>query len=908
LEAKLEKRANLFALTFLALTIAALTCKLLFTNRILAGLDLFTYFYPYWHLAAKAIKEGRVPLWNPNLFMGSPLLANSQLSFFYGINWPFLVWFTPPQAVKISIALHLFVAGFATWLLAKKGLKLSSWASLFSAVSFSAGGFLVAQAEHVNQLEVMAWLPLLILLVNRSLLAASAILSLMVFAGHFQAFYISLVAVAVYALFSIPADRGRSFLRLLGAILIGIGLAAVQLIPSLELTSLSIRSHGLTYQDATAFSLRPFLLAYSLLPPAGFKPEVVFGSRAFTEYIAYQGILCLLLALAGLLAPKKKWPWAALALLGLFLAFGRANPFYRLLYEFIPGFSSFRAPARWMLLYALGLSMLAGIGLDSLRSVSLRPYPLLLGAGLLLLAPSLLLSPPPIKALIPWGSASLLGLGFILAAHIKRFPKWPAVILLAAELVVASRKMPLNHPTAPQAFSTWRTAPLHLALAQEEGGQFRFLSYSSLVFDPGDLSEMRSAYLELLGEEAFYDYVVAIKQKEILAPNLPALYGLQAVDGYDGGLLPLRDFVKVTGLMHYSGQKAMDGRLYQFIHSMPPDPLLDLFNVRFVVTDKVYDLWVDGVYYDLALGVSLKAGETLTVTLPEAFPATGIGFISWIEGSSPEHGTPVAEVEVLLRGGRRFSFTLKAGEDTSPEACSGAGCARLVGQMPDFAEPAMRGSKLYHSVKEWGQWGEVEKVVFRGLLEEGNWHLKGSSLVNKPAGAFYPLPISDQGPFLLVHSGDVKVYENLDFLPRAILVHGEEAVPAELDDPYALEEAVRRSIKPGEEALIEQYGEEKVVIRVRLNEPGYLVLTDAFYPGWEARSLRLGPLPVRKVWGYFRAVSLPAGEDVIEFVYRPNSFRIGLSLSVLTGLFVIVLRFGQALVEKGLGAKRPKLR
>jgi hypothetical protein len=228
--------------------------------------------------------------------------------------------------------------------------------------------------------------------------------------------------------------------------------------------------------------------------------------------------------------------------------------------------------------------------------------------------------------------------------------------------------------------------------------------------------------------------------------------------------------------------------------------------------------------------------------------------------------------------------------------------------MPDFAEPAMRGSKLYHSVKEWGRWGEVEKVVFRGLLEEGNWHLKGSSLFNKPAGAFYPLPISDQGPFLLVHSGDVKVYENLDFLPRAILVHGEEAVPAELDDPYALEEAVRRSIKPGEEALIEQYGEEKVVIRVRLNEPGYLVLTDAFYPGWEARSLRLGPLPVRKVWGYFRAVSLPAGEDVIEFVYRPNSFRIGLSLSVLTGLFVIVLRFGQALVEKGLGAKRPKLR
>ncbi len=904
----MEKRANLFALTFLVLTVAALTYKLLFTNRILAGLDLFTYFYPYWHLVAKAIKEGRIPLWNPNLFMGSPLLANAQLSFFYGVNWPFLVWFTPPQAVKISIALHLFVAGFSAWLLAKKGLKLSSWASLFSAVSFSASGFLVAQAEHVNQLEVMAWLPLLILLVSHHLLAASAIVSFMIFAGHFQAFYISLAAVAVYALSSIPTDRGRSFLRLLGALLIGVGVAAVQLIPSLELATLSIRSHGLTYQDATAFSLRPFLLAYSLLSPAGFKPEVVFRSRAFTEYIAYQGILCLLLALAGLLSPKKKLPWAVLALLGLFLAFGRANPFYRLLYEFIPGFSSFRAPARWMLLYTLGLSMLAGVGLDSLRSVSLRPYPLLLGFGFILIAPSLLLSPPPTKALIAWGITSLLGLGFILAVRIKNFPTWPAVILLAVELVFASSKMPINHPTAPQAFSTWRTAPLHLALAKEEGEPFRFLSFSSLVFDPGDLSEMRSAYLELLGEEAFYDYVVAIKQKEILAPNLPALYGLQAVDGYDGGLLPLRDFVKVTSLMHYSGQKAMDGRLYQFIHSMPPDPLLDLFNVRFVVTDKVYDLWVDGVYYDLALGASLKAGETLTVTLPEAFLATGIGFISWIEGSSPEHGTPVAEVEVLFKGGQRFSFTIKAGEDTSTETCSEARCARLVGQMPDFAEPTMRGSKLYHSVREWEQWGEVEKVVFHGLLEEGRWHLKGSSLFNRPAGAFYPLPISDQGPFLLVHSGDVKVYENLDFLPRAILVHGEEAVPAELNDPYALEEVVRSSFKPGEEAWIEQYGEERVVIRVRLNEPGYLVLTDAFYPGWEARSLRWGPIPVRKVWGYFRAVSLPPGEDVIEFVYKPKSFGIGLILSVLTGLFAIGLKFGQDLVEEASESRGLKQR
>ncbi len=898
----MSRKKDFFAVAFLLCVVLALARHALFTNRILVGLDLFTYFYPHWHLASEAIKEGRLPLWNPYLFMGSPLLANIQLSFFYGLNWPLLIWLSPPQAVKFSIATHLFLGGFSVWLLARKRVGLSREASLLSAVGFSAGGFLVAQAEHVNQLTVVAWLPLFILLVDRNPFAAAPIFCLMVFAGHLQALYISLVAAGLYALFRAFQDRGGSLLKLLIACGAGAGLAAVQLIPTLELARLSIRSHGLAYQDATAFSLRPLLLAYSLLPPVGLEPEAIFGSRAFTEYMAYEGFMCLLLAAAGLLSPgKSKWPWAAMAFSGLFLALGRANPLYRLLYDFVPGFSSFRAPARWMLLYALGLPILAGLGLDRLRSIPLKAYFTLLGAGLLLFIPSFTSSPPPLSSLTAWGAWGLLSLALILAVRMKGFPTWPAALILASELVLASGSMPVNHPTAPQAFHTWRTAPLHLALVREKGEIFRFLSFSSLVFDPGDLEEMRSAYLGLLGEEAFYDFVVAVKQKEILAPNLPSLHSLQTVDGYDGGLLPLQDFVKVTGQMHYAGQKAMDGRLYQFIHAPPPDPLLDLFNVRFLVTDKVYDLWVDGVYYDLSFGASLGAGDALTVTLPEPFPATGIGFISWIEGADPEPGTPVAEVEIFAEGGGRKLYFIKAGEDTSPEFCSGEKCARLAGKMPDFSEPPMKGSSLFYSRKEWEPWEKVEKVAFRGLLEEGRWRLKGASLFNRPAGSFQPLVVSDQGPFALVHSGDVKIYENLDCMPRAIIVHGEEAVPEELGDPFALEEAVRRSINPAEEVSIERYDEERVVIKVRLEEPGYLVLADAFYPGWEARSTQHGALPVRKVWGYFRAVRLPGGEYTVEFVYRPASFMLGLFVSLVAsaGLSIAGAKRALARIQKG---------
>ena len=52
--------------------------QILLTNLILVGVDTFLYFYPYKAYAAEALRQGHLPLWNPYLFMGAPLLANSQ--------------------------------------------------------------------------------------------------------------------------------------------------------------------------------------------------------------------------------------------------------------------------------------------------------------------------------------------------------------------------------------------------------------------------------------------------------------------------------------------------------------------------------------------------------------------------------------------------------------------------------------------------------------------------------------------------------------------------------------------------------------------------------------------------------------------------------------------------------------
>ena len=158
-------------------------------------------------------------------------------------------------------------------------------------------------------------------------------------------------------------------------------LAAAQLLPTLELNSLGLRTGGLPYRQAVSFSLRPRLLAQSLLPPFGRGLDAAFGSEGYAEFVGYVGIAALVLAAIGLSllwrrsAEVNRPPWnvqraTLLAASGFLLALGAYNPLYYLLWRVIPGFDLFRAPARWLELFALGVAALAAFGLDALASTT----------------------------------------------------------------------------------------------------------------------------------------------------------------------------------------------------------------------------------------------------------------------------------------------------------------------------------------------------------------------------------------------------------------------------------------------------------------------------------------------------------------------------------------------------------
>jgi len=965
---------------------------LLLTNRVLGSGDAFTYFTPYRDFANAALRSGQLPLWNPYLFMGAPFLANPQTAIFYPLHWPFVA-LDAATSLEVSLALHLWLAGLGAAVYARRVAGLGWLASLVSGLVFSLSGYLGARAGQVNQVSAAAWLPWLLTLLEASVprwrlssdgssqrparalhgLAWAGLAlttALLLLAGHAQSSFIVLTGLMLAALWpglvslaaallatlrraprpasgpGLRAAGGRAAAAL-GAVVAGFLLAAVQLLPTLELSALSIRSGGLSWREAVSFSLQPRGLLLTLLPSMDENLAARFATPAFGEYVAYVGVAGLLLALlaaarwrnaAGRRPAASPWGLAGgLALFGLFLALGAYNPLYYLLVKVVPGFDLFRAPARWMLLYTLGVSVLAGYGVASLPQqgtwARLRLWPdgaARRGAALVLLALAVALLAtqrwPGWPTLLLWllTALALLGIGLWQV-------RWPAArlllaLLLLAELTVASLVLEHRRPTAPEAITSLRTAPAHLLAAArqaEAAGQppGRFLSLSDITFDAGDLAQTEQSLAGQLPAQAIYDLVVANKLQEIVAPNLPLLWRLPAVDGYDGGVLPLRRYVDLQTLFVPAGARAEDGRLREQLESVPPSRLLRLLGVEHVITDKTFDLWRDGVYYDLELSTRLRPGETAVVQEADRLEATGLGLWSHLAGGAAlPAGAAVAEV-VVEGAARSETVLLRAGQETA----EGVWSAAAAHSRPDTAQPWPRGQQGwdYLATAAWSEPLLPRRIIVRNVAAEGELVLRGISLLDQRTGAHAALTMPGDGQFRRVHSGDVKIYQNLQPLPRVYavgraLVAADDAASLTLLDDPAFEPGEQVVLLAGELAAagqqedaarltgaatglvqISDYLPERVTVEANLDAPGALVLADAWYPGWQV-TIDGRPAPLLRANYLFRAVLLPAGQHRVQFEYRPASLRTGAGVSLAAAVFLLAVAIlGRRALHRG---------
>jgi hypothetical protein len=99
------------------------------------------------------------------------------------------------------------------------------------------------------------------------------------------------------------------------------------------------------------------------------------------------------------------------------------------------------------------------------------------------------------------------------------------------------------------------------------------------------------------------------------------------------------------------------------------------------------------------------------------------------------------------------------------------------------------------------------------------------------------------------------------------------------------------------QARIVSYGTQSITLEVEAAAPGWLVLNDVWYPGWEA-SVNGRPSQVYRANGTFRAVRVPAGRSTVTMTYHSTYLGLGIGIAVVMLAGVIVAGIKQATHSK----------
>ena len=300
------------------------------------------------------------------------------------------------------------------WFFAR-GIGLRPFSRLLSALGFMLSGYLVSRLGFFSIGSALPWLPWLFWAAGRVVgrrsfsqgLVLGICLGMQWLSGHAQTSFYSGLALGAYLLWRVflPAgfSAGRVHLRQVGrlasilllAATTGLGLAAIQLLPTAELQQLSQRAVGPEYDFAMTYSLWPLRVLAFLSPRFFGHPATgnYWGYCCnFWEDNGYVGFLPLLLAIGSVIgwvrgriaqrrAPRQSEDsdcpeavlkslvpfFALLSIVGLILAFGVHTPIFPFLFEHVPGFGLFQAPARLLVWWTFGVSILAGIGAEMWR-------------------------------------------------------------------------------------------------------------------------------------------------------------------------------------------------------------------------------------------------------------------------------------------------------------------------------------------------------------------------------------------------------------------------------------------------------------------------------------------------------------------------------------------------------------
>lgn len=376
----------------------------------LAFRDVAFFYTPLYDYVAERCSESWLPLWNPLDQTGMPLIGETTSAVFYPLRYlMFSLPISTESAMAWYVAVHLIIASMAARLLARWAGCQPLGANLASLL-YPLSGSVLFLYTNPPFLVGAAWLPialggmLLPQIGKRKLriTVAGSAMAMMILGGDPQSALHVMLVVAAIGLLRLAK---RSADRIDGGVLLGVPmlaaiLSAPQLVASISWSKQSERlqpvmsdswldppqRNGMRSQ-AFQYSLPPWHLAEIVTPNAfgsfipinqRFSRLWAGDGRAWTPSI-YMGVVAFLALWIRLRFRHERFggPWWVLCWISFFLTLGHfglvwlvqsgtgrllnydsaiGGPYW-FLYQFLPGYDSFRYPTKWLPFFALAVTM-----------------------------------------------------------------------------------------------------------------------------------------------------------------------------------------------------------------------------------------------------------------------------------------------------------------------------------------------------------------------------------------------------------------------------------------------------------------------------------------------------------------------------------------------------------------------
>jgi len=358
--------------------------------------DIHRWFYPMKHFLGTAFTDGRLPLWNPYYFCGSPFMSDIQSGVFYPFSLLFgLLPF--PFVYNLFTVVHVFLGGQFFYLFIRR-TGFSRSAALVTSVSFAFGGCTLSAINVLNNLSTLVWLPAVLWSfqwardkgLKKAFPLPAFCLTCAILGGEPQLFLFIAGMLLLFAFASPGGGPIRTRLVLGGAalllIIVALGTALFQIGPQYIDYHHSVREAGLPFEEVVANSL-PIAALKHLIVPLVFPADFATAPNNLVDFFPgtgqlpwllsiYPGFLIVPLAIYGLFSGqfKSMRVYLGVAILALLLALGDNTPLYRPFYTLLP---FFRYPEKLLFISNFCLLVMAAPGVDALlqrlQNRGLRP-------------------------------------------------------------------------------------------------------------------------------------------------------------------------------------------------------------------------------------------------------------------------------------------------------------------------------------------------------------------------------------------------------------------------------------------------------------------------------------------------------------------------------------------------------